>query len=203
MHYAFVDESGTDSPFSGSHFLVVALVATAQVRNIELPVRRAHKRYGTSLTSGEMKASASRETVVEYLLRAVAGASIEIVVVALDKRGIKRPPEDPMALYIAVAARAVRHAVCRWPRLAVCFDRRYTAKRMRTQVEQQIRENIVDMHQEVVLLQQEDSISCKALQAADCVAWAFFQKYERGDARFCDLVGDRIVVQEVIERALW
>ncbi len=71
-HYAFVDESGTVAPFSGSRYLVIALLVSTSPRPIELHVRRMQKRYGTSLRSGEMKANASREPVIADLLRALA-----------------------------------------------------------------------------------------------------------------------------------
>ncbi len=51
LHYAFIDESGTVAPFSGSRFLVIALLGTTRPRPIELHVKRALKRYGTSLSS--------------------------------------------------------------------------------------------------------------------------------------------------------
>lgn len=48
-----------------------------------------------------------------------------------------------------------------------------------------------------------ESAARKELQAADFVAWAIFQKYERGDNRFYDSIAHRLVVEEVIEQALW
>ena len=57
-----------------------------------------------------------------------------------------------------------------------------------------------NFHQEVVIIRQEDSIACKELQATDYIAWAFFQKYERGDSRFYEIVADKVVVEEVISR---
>jgi len=71
IHYVFVDESGDTAHLTGSYFLVVALLSTTRNRPIELYVKRAHKKYGTSLASGEMKASTSRERVVEQLLQAI------------------------------------------------------------------------------------------------------------------------------------
>jgi hypothetical protein len=201
--YAFVDESGTTDPFSGSHFLVIALLSTTNPRPIELHVRRAHRKYGTSLASGEMKAAASRGEVVERLLQALAEEPVAIVAVIVDKRDIARPPQDPEDIYPEAVARAVRHAVSRWPRMDVCLDRRYTTKRLRYRLEKQVRDAIADLHQEVVIVRQEDSTACKELQAVDFVAWAFYQKHERGDARFCQIIANRILVEEVIGRRLW
>jgi len=202
-HFAFVDESGTVAPFSGSHFLVIALLATTRARPIELHVRRAHKKYGTSLASGEMKADASREEVIERLLQAIAQEQVEIVAVIVDKRGIARPPEDPEDIYREAVAQAIRYAVTRWPRIDVCLDKRYTMKRLRYRLEKEIRERIADLRQEVVIIRQEDSIAQKELQAVDYIAWAFYQKYEWGDERFHQIIANRVVVEAVIRRRLW
>jgi len=172
-------------------------------RPLELHVKRALKKYGTSLACGEMKADASREVVVKQLLRAIAQELVAIVAIIVDKRGIARPPKDPEEIYREAVTRAVRHAVARWPRIDVCLDRHYTAKRLRYELEKAIREGIADLHQEVVIIRQEDSIACKELQATDYVAWAFFQKYERGDSRFYEIIADKVVVEEVISRRLW
>ena len=203
LHYAFIDESGTVAPFSGSHFLVIALLGMTRPRSIELHVKRALKKYGTSLASGEMKADASRAVVVKQLLQAIAQEPVAILAVVVDKRDIARPPKDPEEIYREAVTRAVRHAVARWPRIDVCLDKRYTAKRLRYELEKVIREGIADLHQEVVIVRQEDSIACKELQATDYVAWAFFQKYERGDNRFYEIIADNVVVEEVISRRLW
>ena len=175
-HYAFVDESGTASPFSGSRRLVIALLATATPRAIELHVRRMQKRYGSSLRSGELKAGASREPAIAGLLQALAEEQTQIIAVIVDKSAIARPPADPENLYRKAAAMAVAQAVRRWPRLDICLDKRYTAARLLDQLEREIREAIVGVPQEVVIIRQEDSVARKELQAADHVAWAIFQK---------------------------
>lgn len=203
LRYAFLDESGTTDPFSGSHFLVVALLSVTLPRSIELHVRRAHKKYGTSLSSGEMKASASREVAIERLLQTVAEEPIAIIAVVLNKQQILRPPDDPEDLYREAVTLAVRHAVSRWPRIDLCLDKRYTTKRLRYRLEKEIREGIADLHQEVVIIHQEDSVARKELQAVDYIAWAFFQKYERRDDRFYQIVAERIIVEEEIESRLW
>jgi hypothetical protein len=202
-HYAFVDESGTVAPFSGSRHLVVALLAVAAPRPIELHVRRMQKRYGASLRSGEMKANASREQVVADLLHALAEEAAAIIAVIVDKSAIARPPADPEDIYRTAVGLAVAHAVNRWPRLDVYLDRRYTAERLRDRLEREIREVIAGLPQEVVMIRQEDSVAYKALQAADYVAWAIFQKYEHGERRFCDIFAEQMIVEEIVQRSLW
>lgn len=46
MRYGFLDESGGVDPFSGSHFLVVAVLTTKTPRPIELHLKRAKKTLG-------------------------------------------------------------------------------------------------------------------------------------------------------------
>jgi hypothetical protein len=125
------------------------------------------------------------------------------VAVVVDKRDIARPPEDAEDIYREAVTRAVRHAVSRWPRIDLCLDKRYTTKTLRYRLEREIREGIADLHQEVVIIRQEDSIAYKELQAVDFVAWAFFQKYEQGNERFYQIIADKVIVEDVIKRRLW
>lgn len=203
LQYAFLDESGTVSPFTGSHFLVAALISTAHPRVLELHVRRAQKKYGASLRSGEMKADSSREAVIAEILAAIASEPVTIITVAVDKQAIARPPTDSEDIYRQMVSQAVGHLLRRWPRVDICLDKRYTAERLRYRLERAVCEAVADLPHEVLIIRQEDSIARKELQAADFVAWAIFQKYERGDNRFYDIIAHRLVAEEVITQALW
>ncbi len=65
MYYGFLDESGGADPYSGSHFLVVAVLVTDVVRPIELHVKRARASLGRKARPDEMKATVLEERVVE------------------------------------------------------------------------------------------------------------------------------------------
>jgi hypothetical protein len=202
-HYSFVDESGTTSPFSGSRYFVVALLDTRNPRKVELHVRRLHKRFGTSLKSGEMKADASQEKTIKRFLSTIAREKIEIIAVVIDKRRILRPPKSNETIYREAVSLAVSHAVRRWPRVEIFLDKRYTSKRLRKVLEKDIRERISDFPQQVVIIHQEDSVGRKEIQAADFVSWAFFQKYERGNSQFYDIISGIVIVEEIVRRKLW
>ena len=64
LHYAFMDESGTVSASTGTHFLVIAVLAVENPRDLEVPVRRALKKSGRDLTGGEIKASRASEKMI-------------------------------------------------------------------------------------------------------------------------------------------
>jgi len=202
-HYSFVDESGTTSPFSGSRFFVVALLDTRNPRKVELHIRRLHKRFGTSLKSGEMKANESQEKTIRRFLSTIANEQIEIIAIIVDKKSILRNLKNNEKIYHEAVSLAISHAVRRWPKIEIYLDKRYTSKRLRKSLEKEIRERIADFPQKVVIIHQEDSIARKELQAADFISWAFFQKYERGDSQFYEIISGNVIVEEVIRRRLW
>jgi len=204
MRYGFLDESGNVDPFSGTRFLVVTVLSTLAPRSIELHVKRARKSLGKKPAPSEMKASTSEPRIVERLLKAIAQESVEIVAVVVDKQNILRPPGDPEDIYRMAVTKAIRHCVERWPRSTFYLDKRYTKTVLGYhQLEEAIREGLVGAPQEVVLIRQEDSLVRKELQAVDHVAWAFFQKCERDDDRFYEVIEDKVLVEELVKRELW
>ena len=101
-------------------------------------------------------------------------------------------------IYRKTVARTIYRLVELWPRINVCLDQRYTNKHQRFDLEQRIRETIQDLPRKIVLIRQENSVNRKGLQAVDAVSWAFFQKYERGDCRFYDIIAPKVIWEEVI-----
>ena len=84
LQHAFLDESGTVGA-TGTHFLVVAVLSAESPRDLELPVRRALKKYGRSLTVGEIKATHASERTNLRMLDALASHEISIVAVIVDQ----------------------------------------------------------------------------------------------------------------------
>lgn len=203
LHYAFLDESGTAGTESGTHFLVIAMLDTTHPREIELPVRRALKKYGRDLTQGELKATHASEKTNLRLLESIASHDVNIVAVIVDQQAISNPPENSEEIYVQAVNRAVRLLVERFPKVEICLDKRYTHEPLRHELERNIRESLFDISPQFVLIRQESSHVRKELQAADAVAWAFFQKYERSDSRFYDVIASKILVEELIEKRNW
>lgn len=203
MRYGFLDESGNVDPFSGSRYLVVAVLLAKNPRPIELHVKRARKTLRRKAKLDELKASDLETKVTERLLQAIADEEIEIVTTIIDKQVILRPPKASEDVYREAVTRAVRHCVQRYPHLELWLDRRYTKSALRDQLERAIRTGIANITQQVVLLRQEDSRKHKGLQAVDHIAWAIYQRYEREDDHFWRLIQNRIVVEEVVGQQLW
>lgn len=203
LHYAFIDESGTAGAENGTHFLVVAILSTNQPRSIELPVRRALKKYGRFLNSGELKASRLKETANLRMLREIAEQDVQIIAVIIDQNEIPEPPDNSEEIYRTAMTRAIHYLVETYPRVQIVLDRRYTNENLRDELEKHIREGIQDLQHTVVLIRQENSFIRKELQATDAVAWAFFQKYERNDVRFYNIIESKIMIEDVVKEKNW
>ena len=173
-----------------------------QPRILELTIRRAIKKYGSKIASGEIKAADFEEPDILRLLQGIAKEDITVVAVILDQHTIRRQPKQVESIYRRVVARAIRYLVQQSPRVEICLDKRYTSERLRHLLEKTIREEIADLPQ-VVLIRQENSSSRKELQAADAIAWAFFQKYERNDSRFYDVIASKIMTEDLISESDW
>lgn len=203
MHYAFIDESGTVGFQNGTHFLVVAVLCAGHPREIELPVRRALKKYGPSLKRGEIKAADFEEPAIARFLREIMKEDVLILASIVNQQVIQRPPKEAENIYRWTVAQTIYRLVERWPRINVCLDQRYTNKEQRFTLEEQIREAIQDLPQKIVLIRQENSINRKELQAADAIAWAIFQKYERENPRFYDIISSKVILEEIFQEKNW
>lgn len=199
LYHAFVDESGNVTPFTSDEtFLIIAVLVVTHPRPLELIIKRAFRRFGPNLP-GEMKATHSKDKTILWILEAIARQKVEIVAVVVDKRGIIKPLNDPEALYRQAMARAIRHCVARWPRLKITIDKRYTHRHLRQKLERAIREEITRVTEQMVLIEQIDSLGAKGLQVIDYVAWALRQKYQRGNTSYYQVIEDKIVIEKVVK----
>jgi len=203
LHYAFMDESGTVGATNGTHFLVVAVLAVEKPRDLEVPVRRAAKKFESDLKAGELKASHASGKTNLRMLEIVARHALGIVAVVVDQRVISVPPKDPEEIYRQAVTRAIHILLEHFQKVDICLDKRYSNVVFRDKLEQHIRENVMDVFPQMALIRQQSSHERKELQAVDAVAWAFFQKYERGDARFYDVIASKVIAEEIIARKKW
>lgn len=203
MHYAYLDESGDVAPFSGSRFLVVAVLVTESSRAIELHVKRARQSLRRKARQDELKATWSEPPMIERLLSSIAQEDVQVVAVAGDKRAIMRPPAESEEIYRTAVARALGHCLARWPQLHLYLDKRYTNSKQCQALEQTVIAALPPGFQQALLIWHEDSRGNLCLQAVDYVAWAIARKYERGDFQAYRQIAGKIVVEDVIATPLW
>jgi len=200
LHHAYIDEAGSAALSSQSHFLIVAALCTDNPRAIDRLIRKVQKKYGSSLSSGELKAKQASDKLTITLLDALTQEAIEIFAVIVDHRLLDNSQEEVEAVYRWATSRLVRNLAGRFPRIEITLDRRYTNEHLRNLLEIAIREKLSDLPHQVVLIRQENSLHVKELQAVDFIAWAFYQKYERDNHQFYDCIAPRIVEEEVLKK---
>src|SRR5712692_4897152 len=198
MEYGFLDEAGdAGAGPRSSRVLVVAVVLAAAPQSL----RREVKKFRTRLRKKkrqipELKASQSVPAWNRKRLERLAKMDIEVVVVAAEKTAHSRF-QEPEELYRLLCARALEECLRRFPALTLRVDKRYTNPTLRAAQEQALR-LAVEQPGRTLTIEQADSAHDPALQQADLVAWAFLQKYTRGDDSFAALVQDRVVVETVL-----
>lgn len=202
MHYAYLDESGTVTPFRASEcFLVIAILAASQKasRALELHAKRLRKRAKLPIGE-ELKASSATPRQRKRLLQAIATEHVAIVAVIIDKRNVYQKPDDPEEWYREAASLAARHCASRWPQLRrLILDKRYTKEALRHRLEETIRAKLQGLARDHMTIEQLDSRVCLGLQVADYVAWAIARKYQAGDQECYELIKTNIVLEEIIE----
>ncbi len=205
LYYAFMDESGTVG-VSGTQFLVLAVTALSNPRDLEKPIRRGfHRALKTigSDTVNEVKASDLDTQTICDLLSAISEQDITIMATIVDQRVIQMPPNDMEEIYRQAAAWTVRQLAQKFSHLNLSIDKRYTNRHLRFLLEIAIRLEIESIPRQNIIILQENSVLRRELQAADVVAWAFFQKYEHADERYYDIIREKIAVETLIQQKDW
>jgi hypothetical protein len=203
IYYAFVDESGSTALSETSHILVVAVLGTGEPVEIRKVIRQFQKKDKPNLLSGELKARKLKPTTIKKVLGRLAQSPIQIVAVIVDPTILSHPPQDSEEIYRWAVSCAVFYMVERYPSLDIVLDRRYTKEPLRFELEKAIRKAIIGIPGQYVLIRQEDSSQQKELQAVDFLAWAFFQKYEKNDPQFYDLIASLVIKEEWLNKQQW
>lgn len=197
MITAFVDESGTLVPDGKQDVYTVALLATRDPKRIEVLIRRLRQSLHRRARTSELKAAQSHPRVVRRLLAGLAELECEVFIVVIDKTGMSA--YDGEGVYRAAVAAVIHRCVERYPEVHLYLDKRYTKRSQRTELERVIREGIVHIPEQVVLIDQVDSWSSPGLQAVDFVAWACQQKYAIDEAWAYRIIAERVITEEKVD----
>lgn len=197
MITGFVDESGTSSSGNDeTDVYTVALLLTHDLKGLDVTVRRLRRTLGRRDRSGELKAARTDPMVIRRLLSQIAQTDSEVYITVVDKTGLLSSQSE--AAYRAAVARVVRCCVERHPEVQIFLDKRYTKRSQRQQLEQVIREAIVHVPEQLVLIEQVESWAMAGLQAVDFVAWAFQQKHANKDAWAAAIIAGLVASEETV-----
>ena len=170
--YGFLDESG-DVGYSdaSSHYLVVAILAVADVNILRRAVKMIRQRFRKKLRDiPELKAAQTPTRIILKLLRRVVQSDLEIFAVVVNKHKIPQPVEVE-DIYRDACAVAIKECLRHHPNLLLSVDKRYTNQRLREKFNRTIAEKIQDIEATIVI-EHLDSRNERGLQVADAIAYA-------------------------------
>ncbi len=194
MHYAFGDEASGLGP--GSNYFVFSMLVVPHGHPVETQIKRLMRRMGKRLGGNEIKATHVGKPVVKQLLRSMVRFDFSVVAVIVDKRGVVFT--DPEKVYRQTVALAVRRCAERWPSLDIILDKHYTSPGPQAKLDREITSALTDEQRARVRVRPGIFYQIKPLQAADCLVWAIWRKYERGDDDLYRIVTDKIVSEEIV-----
>lgn len=193
-YYGFGDEAS--GPEARSKYFVFAVLVTPRSHPVEVQVRRLIRKTGKHLVGNEIKASQTDRKIVKQLLIGLAELDIAVAATIVDKRD--RPFSDAEGIYRRTVGLTIRQCADRWLSLDVTLDKRYTSLGQQAKLDRAIALALTEEQQTEVHVHTGVSFQMKPLQAADCVAWAIWQKYEREETELYQVLAKRIVVENVV-----
>jgi uncharacterized protein DUF3800 len=196
--YGFMDEAGDVGADPGSsRVMVVAVVLTGSPELLRREIKKVRTRLGKKKERlQEFKASESPPAWNRKRLERLAALDSEIVVVAAEKT-LRSFLQKPEVLYQTLCIQAVEECLQYSPTLNLCVDKRYTNPRLREDFDQAL-QSAIEQSGRTLIIKHLDSVQEAALQQADLLAWAFLQKYTKGDESFTEPIKRRIVAEKVL-----
>lgn len=193
IHYGFLDESGIleKKAKEGKHFVVSVVVVAnpAEIKNMMKVARR--KARGKLRVSSTFHAYKEGKGVVRIVLRELAKRDVGIIVGVWDKRR-ERTRMDKNEFYGNLVAQTVKMTLKLYPKLDLVIHKRYTDPKLQRQLHDAIVKEVKNIDSGFIVISQQDEKQRRELELADAVAYAIFQKYNRGNVEFYEIIKEKI-----------
>lgn len=189
MPFVFIDESG-DLGQGGSRYLVLAALIVEEPKRLDRIIRdlRRHKFRKELRKAQEIKAfHSSKELIRRLLLRLNDVAGAKVFYAVLEKRKIRSPylGLDRHRLYDYVAGKLARNLPGDKTSMTVIVDDSKGKPLLREEFNRSFLRNLGAS----ASIEHRFSQDSPGLQMADALAWACFQKFERNNPEFVELLG--------------
>ncbi|WP_409200274.1 DUF3800 domain-containing protein [Methanobrevibacter sp. DSM 116169] len=194
MDYLFIDESGLLGTKS-DYFVIIGLLTkdNKSIDNIIKHIRR--YKFKKQLNSiSELKDPKDPKEIIEYLLRKLNEKDYKIIATVFNKKNIYKYDYDNnyQLLYDNIASEIAKKLEIN-DNLQVYVDRSKKPNEI-VNFNKTFKNNIYNPNNYNINITHEDSMSLKGLQVADYVAWSIFQKYERNNPYFIDILNKKNII---------
>ena len=205
----YVDESG-DLGFSekSTKFFIVAYIVSDSIPSLRTKMKRIlkklHNKRKYHFSRNELKFSRMNSYCRKLVLEKIRHSDLDTGVVVVEKKQVKEELRNDLTrLYNWLLVHQIMSVLL--PRLAttqkinIVFDKSLSKKRIMG-FNKYLKEKLsylsyrdgVTLPLDNIYSQHIDSEIEPCLQAADAVAGAYFQKYEKGDNQYAEIVNDKI-----------
>jgi undecaprenyl pyrophosphate synthase len=205
MAYIFLDESGDlgfDPKKKSSKYFVVTFLF---VEN-KGPVEKAIKKVARNLSRRELKkyvgvlhACKEKPKTITKVLSLLSEKDISILSIYLNKKKVYTKLQDEKhVLYNYVSNILLDRILTKKlipidSQVHLIASRRETNKFLNKNFENYLKKQVKNNHQVDIHIEIKTPSSEKGLQAVDFVCWAIYQKRERGDESYYNLIKQKIV----------
>jgi len=203
----YVDESG-DLGFSwprSSKYLIVAMLATSDSRQLHRIMKRARSRFRDSrYPGGEFKFNRESDVVRVFFMEALGKADCAITWTAVDKTKPRRRFTRGSDLYDLACEETLRQMsrVLEAGSIDMIMDCRRSKIRQRRNLEFLMNRVLMSNHPghfpPELTIRHLDSESCVGLQIHDFVVGSVFQSVERMNERYLRIIEGRVTSCRVI-----
>ena len=191
VRYVFIDESG-DLGLKGSKYLVLAALMIEEPKHLNRLIKRIRRKHKSLNGTSELKANKSSDEIRAELLRKVNGlpsASAFFIVLEKKKLFSEYLRENKHRLYNYVAGKLAGYLPLEGLNVRVIIDR----SKGRQMLEQDFNDYFMSRIRQKgspdrITIQHSYSQNWAGLQVVDFLAWAAFQKFERNDSSFIELL---------------
>jgi len=194
MDYLFIDESG-DIGFKGSNYLILAALLIENdkrnkskkiLKSLDIIIKnmRVGKFKKQLKNENELKGSVISPKIITHSIDKLNEKKnqVSIYITILNKKNINY--EDNVLLYDYAVSKIAKNLKPK-SNLEICIDKSKSKKQIKN-FNNTFKENFSSNYK--ININHEDSTKKSGLQFADIIAWSYFQKYEKNNSYYTDLI---------------
>lgn len=208
LHYVFIDESGDLGLLSSnsSKYLILAALVTDKPQDLDGIIKRMRTQTFCNELKGvrELKANRAPFRMKQHMLKELDQTNTKIIYAFADKREMTSSflRRDAHKFYNFISGFLV-YSICNHigdrQAIKVVIDRSTQSVGLKSQFNHYFRNKVsTDKHKnKLVDIHHARSETYSGLQFADLVSWSCFQKHERNDLQYLNLIQSEIVAKQV------
>lgn len=191
--YMYIDESG-DLGTSGSKYLVLSALMVDNPKDLDRIIKnmRRNKFKKELKKASEIKAHASSNKIISHMIKKlndVKGTKVFYIVLEKKKIFSDFLKNDKHKLYNYVAGKLARNIVLNNIDIEIKIDRSKGKQLLQEDFNNYFIKNLNEKCISIKCkIEHSYSHNWSGLQFADILAWACFQKFEKNDSSFIDLL---------------